>query len=320
MMGILQHHKLYDFTTEKGTRYPELSVSFQIFGKKLYSAPIVLVNHALTGNSDVVSEKKGWWKEIVGEGKLIDLNKYTVIALNIPGNGYDNIFFNNYKDFSVKDIAEIFYSVLAELNVQKLHAIIGGSLGGSIAWQIACLYPSFSEYIVPIASDWKATDWVIGHSAIQENILLNSKQPLEDARKMAMLFYRTPASFTQKFNRTKTEDKLQFNVESWLNHHGKKLNERYKLKAYLLMNHLLTTIRIEEDDLSQIQSKIVQIAVNSDLYYVADENIKTQKILNQKGIENEYYEIQSIHGHDAFLIEHQQITNFLQHVFLIIKK
>lgn len=313
--------KIKNYKTERGRVYENITTAYQIFGKEIHTAPIILVNHALTGNSDVISVEKGWWKEIVGDAKLIDTTKYTVIAFNIPGNGYDGSLIDNYKDFTTKDIAVIFHSLLKELKINKLYAIIGGSLGGGIAWEMACLFPEFAKYIIPIASNYQSSDWIIGHNNVQESILLNSKKPLQDARKMAMLFYRTPLSFTKKFNRTKAENKSIYNVESWLNHHAKKLENRFELKAYLMMNHLLSSINVVnegkmvKETLGKIESTIIQISVSSDLFFIPEENVKTKKILDQLQIENQYYEIQSIDGHDAFLIEHEQITKFLKPIF-----
>ena len=320
-MSTLSKSKLSSYTTNRGVQYKQLNTSYQVFGKKLHIGPVVVVIHALTGNSDLTSNKKGWWKEIVGKGKLIDTEKFSVISFNIPGNGYDGQLIDNYKDFTAKDIAQIFYSTLTELNIDIVFAISGGSLGGGIAWEMACLYPSFAKYIIPIASHWKSSDWIIGHNSVQKSILLNSKQPLADARKMAMLFYRTPLSFSKKFNRTKVSNSSLFNVESWLNHHGEKLNQRFHIKAYLMMNHLLSTIdavpegETTESTFSKIESTIIQIGINSDLFFVPEENRATQKMLNKLKVPNKYYEIKSTHGHDAFLIEQEQITQFLQNTF-----
>ncbi len=320
-MSTLNKHHIYNYSTENGTYFKKVSASFQVYGKEVNTAPIVIVNHALTGNSDVLSNKSGWWKELVGSNKLIDTNKYTIIAFNIPGNGYDGQLFENYKDFTTKDIAHIFYNALQEINIKNVYAIIGGSLGGGITWEFATLYPDYAKYIIPIASDWKSSDWVIAHNAIQESILLNSSKPLEDARKMALLFYRNPKSFTRKFNRTKTDDEGIFNIESWLNHHAKIIKNRFESKAYLMMNHLLSTINIIpkgktlQDVLVDVKATIIQIGISSDLLFVPDEIKKTKLILDFLGIKNQYHEIKSIDGHDAFLIEHQQISDFLSPVF-----
>ena len=203
----------------------------------------MLVNHALTGNSNV-SGKEGWWKDLIEDGKAIDTRKFTILSFNIPGNGYDGFVIDNYKDFVARDIAHIFLIGLEELGIEKLFALTGGSLGGGIAWEMAVIKPDVTEHLIPVATDWKSTDWLIANCQIQEQFLVNSKNPVHDARMHAMLCYRTPESFKERFQRSTNEDLQIFNVESWLLHHGKKLQERFQLSAYKLMNQLLKTIDV----------------------------------------------------------------------------
>jgi homoserine acetyltransferase len=80
---------------------------------------------------------------------------------------------------------------LKALSVDQLFAVIGGSLGGGIAWEMAAINPKITKHLIPVASDWKSTDWIIANCLIQEQFLLNSSQPLHDARLHAMLCYRT---------------------------------------------------------------------------------------------------------------------------------
>lgn len=321
MSDSIYFHSVPNYTTYGGIQQKTLDISYQVIGQILHTAPIVLVNHALTGNSDVASDSKGWWKTIIGKNKVIDTEKYTVIAINIPGNGYHNELLENYKDFTAKDIAQLFILTLQSLDIKELHAAIGGSLGGGIAWEMAVLEPQLIRYLIPVAADWKSTDWIIGQNYIQERILDSSPEPIQIARMMAMLFYRTPASLEEKFNRNKQEDSNLFRIESWLNHHGEKLESRFNLLAYKMMNHLLTTVDISrskktfEEAVSPIQSTIIQIAIDSDLFFVKQENINTKQILDKLKVKNQYHEIKSIHGHDAFLIEFEQLTNILKPIF-----
>ncbi|MFM2230469.1 MAG: Homoserine O-acetyltransferase, partial [Bacteroidota bacterium] len=179
-MKKLAKIEINQFLLENGKTTPFLPLYFETFGQILGSAPVVVVNHALTGNSTVTGEK-GWWNELIGYGKLIDLDTYTVIAFNIPGNGYDGILGNllsNYTDFTLRDIARIFWKGLHELNVREVYALIGGSLGGAIAWEMAVIQPKAVQHLIPIATDWKATDWVLANVQIQEQILNNSVQPI----------------------------------------------------------------------------------------------------------------------------------------------
>jgi len=136
-MSKLEHIQIPHFKLEIG-KTVTLKLSYQLFGKPLGSAPIVLVNHALTGNSNV-SGADGWWKDLIGTARVIDTQVYTVLAFNIPGNGYDNFIIEDYKSFVAKDIAALFLVGLKALKIHKLFAIIGGSLGGGIAWEMLVL-------------------------------------------------------------------------------------------------------------------------------------------------------------------------------------
>ena len=319
----LQHIKILDFTTEKGAKLPLLWLSYQVFGKLLGTAPVVLINHALTGNSNVCGID-GWWKSLVGKDNCIDTNQYTVLAFNIPGNGFDNDRGNlieNYQDFTARDIARIFIIGLQELKIQSLFAVIGGSVGGGVAWELAILNPTLIKHLIPIASDWKSTDWLIANCYLQDLILNNSSNPIADARVHAMLCYRTPISFKTKFDRTTNKSLGVFNIESWLNHHGRKLQERFHLSTYKLMNQLLKTIDISRgrggfnEAVLGLKSYVHIVGVNSDLFFTVDENKETYYKLKELNIKTSYYEIESIHGHDAFLIEYEQLRTFLSPIF-----
>lgn len=320
MTTDLKYIQIGEYKTLSGYSLSNLQISYQVFGLELGTAPVVLVNHALTGNSNV-SGDDGWWKDLIGHQKGIDTQKYTVLSFNIPGNGYDGFVIDAYKEFVARDVAEIFLRGLELLNVKKLFALIGGSLGGGIAWEMAVLKPDLTEHLIPVATDWKSTDWLIANCQIQEQFLVNSKNPVHDARMHAMLCYRTPKSFKERFQRTTNDDLQIFNVESWLLHHGKKLQERFQLSAYKLMNQLLKTIDVTKGRdanfkvLDTIQAKIHIVGVDSDLFFTADENRETQKQLALTHPHVTYHEINSVHGHDAFLIEFKQLERIVSSIF-----
>ncbi len=320
-MKKLKCIKIPNFVTKSGKTTP-ITLSYQTFGKALHEAPIVLVNHALTGNSNVTGAS-GWWKDLIGKGKCIDTDIYTIVAFNVPGNGFDGIpenLIENYKDFTARDIAELFFEGLKQLKIETLFAVIGGSAGGGIAWEMAALKPKAIKHLIPIAADWKSTDWLIANCYIQDSILNNSVKPLFDARLHAMTLYRTPESLTQKFKRTEKENRV-FNVESWLNYHGKALSNRFQLAAYKLMNQVLKTIDITREKgtfievASKIKSTIHIVTINSDLFFKPEENWETYVNLKTEKENVFIHEIKSIHGHDAFLIEFEQLKTFLKPIF-----
>lgn len=311
MKTELQHINFL-YQTDSQKEY-NISLSYQLFGKDLFSAPIILVNHALTGNSNV-SGDKGWWKQLIGEGQVIDTNKYTVLCFNIPGNGFDDFFIDQYSDFTPSDMANVFLKGLEALHIKKLYAIIGGSLGGGIGWEMLAKNPDFAEVFIPIACDSKTHDWLHAQCLVQQFLLNSDDEPLQKARIHAMLCYRTPQSLNDRFQNKFNQEKQQLESEDWLNYHGKSLAERFSLKSYQLMNHLLMNINANGKDLCKIKARMHMISVDTDLFFPASE---IRMCFNRLKAEKEdvfYHEIKSIHGHDAFLMEYQQLNYIIKNI------
>lgn len=319
-MAEIKTISILDFKTHSGAVFDSIKLYYQQFGKQIGTAPVVLVNHSLTGDSKLTGEG-GWWSEMIGPDKIIDTNRYTVLGFNIPGNGVMDQTFSNPEDFHAGDIAFLFLKGLHALDVKFLHALIGGSIGGGIAWEMIAIAPKLCKFLVPVAADWKANDWIIANTFLQNRILKNSKKPLEDARIHAMLTYRTPQSFDSRFGRTKNQELEVYNIESWLMYHGDKLAKRFKLKAYQMMNHLLASVNIEregksvEDIIKKINAEIHLIAIDSDLFFTPGEDRKTFEIGKKIKKNIFYHELTSIHGHDAFLIENEKMAQILAKIF-----
>ena len=319
MTGI-QKISVPNFRTHSGTFFNSIKLYYQHFGQALGKSPVVLVNHSLTGDAQVCGPN-GWWKEIIGTGKTIDTQYYAVLAFNIPGNGTKGQIFSDVEDFHAGDIASLFLKGLDVLKIDKLYALIGGSIGGGIAWEMAALSPNLMQYLIPVAADWKANDWIIANTFLQKRILENSKNPIEDARIHAMLTYRTPESFSSRFGRSKNPDLGIYNIESWLLHHAKKLAYRFDLASYLMVNHLLASINIERSGnnafeiIKKINAEIHLIAVKSDLFFIPQEDQNTYEMMKPHKDNIFFHELKSIHGHDAFLIENEAIAQILKPIF-----
>ena len=319
-MAEIKTISILDFKTHSGAVFDSIQLYYQQFGKQIGTAPVVLVNHSLTGDSKLTGEG-GWWNEMIGPDKIIDTNRYTVLGFNIPGNGVMDQTFSNPEDFHAGDIAFLFLKGLHALDVKFLHALIGGSIGGGIAWEMIAIAPKLCKFLVPVAADWKANDWIIANTFLQNRILKNSKKPLEDARIHAMLTYRTPQSFDSRFGRTKNQELEVYNIESWLMYHGDKLAKRFNLKAYQMMNHLLASVNIEregksvEDIIKKINAEIHLVAIDSDLFFTPGEDRKTFEIGKKIKKNIFYHELTSIHGHDAFLIENEKMAQILAKIF-----
>lgn len=305
-------HINFSYHTDSQKEY-NIPLSYQLFGKDLFSAPIILVNHALTGNSNVSGEK-GWWKQLVGEHQVIDTDQYTVLCFNIPGNGFDDFFIDECEDFTPSDIANIFLKGLEILNIKSLHAIIGGSLGGGIGWEMLVKKPHLAEIFIPVACDFKTHDWLHAQCLVQNFLLNQNDEPLQKARIHAMLCYRTPESLNSRFQNRYSEEKQRLESEDWLVYHGKALNERFSLKSYKLMNHLLMNINANEEHLEKIQARMHMISVDTDLFFPASEIRKCFEKLKEKNKDVFYHEITSVHGHDAFLMEYKQLNTIIKNI------
>ena len=318
-MSQLANIAFEQYTTLSGEQM-DLQLSYKLFGLPLGSAPVVLVNHSLTGDADVAGEN-GWWSELIGDGKVIDTQQYTILAFNFPGNGVDNNLIDNYEHLVLRDIANLFKAVLDQLGIDKLYAAIGGSIGGALVWEMGASFPELIENLIPVACDWKTSSWVLANTLLQDRILHNSKNPLQDARIHAMMCYRTPESFKERFGRSIHEEKEIFNIDSWLLYHGEKLNNRFQVQAYKLMNHLLRTIDITEgrgsfeEVASQIKGSIHLISIDTDLFFTDAENRETYSRLMERKADLHYHTISSVHGHDAFLIEYDQLNRMLSPLF-----
>ncbi len=113
---------LSGFTNWRGESIPSLTLTYQVAGPALGAAPIVLVCHALTGNS-AVAGPEGWWAKLIGPGQTIDTTRYTILSIDIPGNEYaGSAPLDDPSLLSVRDVARLWLLVLRELRVDHLYA------------------------------------------------------------------------------------------------------------------------------------------------------------------------------------------------------
>ena len=317
MSTKLNYHNFENFKLSSGENV-SLSLSYQTFGLQLGKGPLVVVNHSLTGDSNI-SGDNGWWSDLIGSKKMINTDKFCVMCINIPGNIQEKRGFNYGNKWILSDVAKLFIQLLKNLGVRKVHSLIGGSIGGGLVWEMGLLDENFFENLIPVAADYKASDWLISNTYFQNLILKNSKNPVFDARLHAMLSYRNPKSINRRF-RIKSNDLNERKVIDWLNHHGNKLKEKFSLKSYIHMNHLLSSIGYNYENkflklITKNKSKIHLVGVNSDLLFPNFEIENTYDLLSAIKKNIYYYQIQSDHGHDAFLIEFKQMKSKLNHIF-----
>ncbi len=321
MKGKLNYCNFKDFELSSGQKIV-VNLSYQTYGLNVGEGPVVVINHSLTGDSNV-SGNSGWWNELVGHNKMIDLNKFCVICINVPGNIVELKDFDYNIKWILNDIAKLFISLLKKLKIKKVHSVIGGSIGGGLVWEMGLLENDYFENLIPIAADYKASDWLLSNTYFQDLILKNSNNPVFDARLNAMLSYRNPKSLNKRFERS-SDDLGKRRVINWLNHHGNKIKNKFSIKAYVHMNNLLSSIGLKIrnnsdfiDLMKKNNSSVHLVGVNSDLLFPDFEIKKSYKSLSKIKKNIFYYQIKSDHGHDAFLIEFKKIKKKLNHIYKI---
>jgi homoserine O-acetyltransferase/O-succinyltransferase len=334
------------FVFESGVRLPSVTVAYETNGKlNADKSNVILICHALTGNAHAwgAEDDPGWWQGIIGPGKSIDTDRYFVVCSNFLGGCYGTtgpttinpetgrIWGARFPRVSVRDIVRVEHELLTHLGIQRIAAVIGGSLGGMQALEWGVMYPDFVRGIIPIGCGIRHAPWAIAWNEIARQSILNDPEWLNGeytaqparglalARMIAMISYRSAPSFELKFGRTVQQpgDSDLFAVESYLRYQGEKLVGRFDAATYVSITRAMDSHDIERDRgpaatlLHDSPVRCLAIGIDTDVLYP----IAEQKQLAGFFPHGRYAELHSPHGHDAFLIEFEQL-NPLVHSFL----
>jgi len=323
------------FSLEYGGTLSSLQLAYHSWGSLNESGDnVLLITHALTGSSNI----KEWWAPVVGPGKPIDTDEFFVLCINNLGSPYGSTSPLTYAeagknpaDFpqvTIRDTVHAHKLVLDALGITELRSVIGGSMGGMLSLEWALLYPDLVQSLVSIGSSARHSAWCIGISALQRDAITSDPlwkhgqygdtQPSEGlalARKIAMTSYRSPASFDTRFGRElKNPEDSYYQVESYLDYQGKKLVDRFDANCYLVLTEIMDTHDVGRNRGGHIPAlrSIIQpsliIGIDSDILYPPEE----QQELDEHILNGKYYEINSENGHDAFLIDFEQVKKALE--------
>ncbi|MGI9237825.1 MAG: homoserine O-acetyltransferase MetX [Woeseiaceae bacterium] len=316
-----------DFVLENTERLRDVVIAYQTWGDPANADDnAILICHALTGSADV----DAWWPNIIGEGKAFDPAKDFIICANILGSCYGTTgpvslkpgsrerYRADFPRISVRDMVELQRVLLDELGIERLDLVTGPSLGGMQALEWAISYPERVGSIVPIGVGGRHSAWCIGVSEAQRAAIVADpnwnngyysddappSNGLAAARMMAVCTYRSWESFDRRFGRDRREDE-QYQVQSYLRHHGAKINERFDANTYVTLTHAMHTHDLSRgrgeylEVLASLSQRALVVSVSTDALYPPEE----QQLLAQQLPASSYEVLESAHGHDGFLIE-----------------
>lgn len=345
-------------TLELGGKLQRVDVAYETYGTlNAEGTNAILVCHALTGNAHAANlppyqnGQEGWWDGVIGPGKGFDTDRYCVISSNFLGSCYGTTgptstnpetgraYGPDFPAITVRDMVRVQHELLTSLGVRQLVGVAGGSLGGMQVLEWALLYPGMVRSILPIATAARHSSWCIALNEAARLAITNDpswkggrykEQPAKGlalARMVAMVTYRSAASFQQRFGREVQpestipqfpnpfgNERPLFKIENYLRYQGRKLVDRFDANSYLTITramdlHDVSSGRgILEDVLGQIKARTLCVGIDSDILYPVGEQVELAQLIPGA----RYEEIRSPHGHDAFLIEFGKMNSLIR--------
>lgn len=327
----------------------------------------VLVCHALTGDQYLASPhpitgKPGWWERMVGPGKPIDTDRHFVICANVIGScmgstgpaspALDGLpHAMRFPVITIRDMVRAAVALLDGLGIARLHAVVGGSMGGMQALSLAANWPERAARVLVIASTARHSAQNIafhevGRQAImadpawaEGNYYEGEAKPdngLAVARMAAHITYLSEAGLTEKFGR-RLQDRpdgtkgaksfgfdADFQVESYLRYQGSGFTRRFDANSYLYITRAMDYFDIAEefadvpgggklaDAFAGTQARFCIVSFDTDWLYPTAESRHVVHALNAAGAKVSFVELSAPHGHDSFLLEHDQLDRVVK--------
>jgi homoserine O-acetyltransferase/O-succinyltransferase len=298
----------------------------------------VLVCHALSGSARVAD----WWPELFGAGRPFDTDRYCVIGVNVVGSCYGSTgprstdartgrpYGGDFPLVTISDMVRAQSLLLNRLGVERLHAVVGGSIGGMQALQWAVDFPRRVERCVAVgAAPLPALGLALNH--LQRQAIMNDplwrggrytetappREGLALARGIAMCSYKSAELFDERFARNPNragEDPgrslgERFDVAGYLDHQGRTFTRRFDANSYLILSKAMDTFDLargyasEEAALRRVAARVLLVGITSDWLFPEGEVRALARRLSSAGVRCRYEELASPHGHDGFLAD-----------------
>ena len=353
--------KTQEFTFESlklqsGEKFGPVSLAYETYGcLNTERSNAVLITHALSGDAHVAGvhqgqNNPGWWDEFIGPGKAIDTDKYFIICSNVLGGckgstGPASInpktgapYALDFPLITINDIVNAQKRLIDHLGIEKLLAVVGGSMGGQqvLSWLVN--YPNNLRSAVPIATTIKHSPQQIAFNEVGRQSIMGdahwksgnyygSTAPtkgLAVARMIGHITYMSDKSMAEKFGRSKKEAQepfkfnADFEVEGYLRYRGDNFVKRFDANSYLYITKAMDNFdasggRPLQEVLQGTKVLVLVISFKSDWLYPAYQSKEIVKACKLAGVQTTYCEIDSTYGHDAFLLEVEEESHLIKH-------
>jgi homoserine O-acetyltransferase len=328
---------LRTLVTTGGRSLTGLRLRYRIFGNTQAARDNgwVLLFHALTGSADV----ERWWGPLVGPGRALDTSRHAVVVANLLGSCYGSTGPQEWAaerddpwpELTPADLAASHIPLLEHLGVERLALVTGGSLGGMVTLEWGRRSNVPVDRLVVFAAPAATSAQAIGWNAVQRMAIeadpawQDGRYPpgqgpvagLAAARALAMITYRSGIEFDARFGRASSRTPGQFDVEHYLRRQGDKLVARFDAASYVALMramdlHDVGDLAVAGRETAERVRVVVGVGVDSDLLYAPGEVRAWTEAYRAAGVDARYREITSPTGHDAFLIEWDQVEEILR--------
>ncbi len=321
-------HFASEFKLETGGTLPGFQLKYTTLGQLNRDRNnVIWICHALSGSSDFTD----WWKDLFTEGTPFDPRDYFIICANTLGGCYGSTgplsinpktskpFYHAFPEITNRDVVRSFDLLREHLGINKVHTLLGGSLGGQQVLEWAILQPNVFERIVPIATNAFHSPWGIAINEAQrmaieadatwkENDTRAGANGMKAARAVGMISFRTYNTYRQTQQEKTAEKTDDYRAASYQRYQGQKLANRFNAFTYWTLTKMMDSHHVGrgrtslEAALKTIKAKTWVIGIDTDLLFpLSEQQFLANHIPNAK-----LDTITSLHGHDGFLVEFEQ--------------
>ena len=346
---------------DSGQSLAPVELAYETYGElNADKSNAILICHALTGDQFVASPhpitgKPGWWVRMVGPGLPIDTSRFHVICANVIGSCMGSSgpaspapdgkpWAMRFPVLTIRDMVRALVGLLDVLGIEKLHAVVGGSMGGMQALSLAANFPERIEAALVIAAtarhsaqniafhevgrqaimadpDWRAGDYYAHGKGPEKGLAV--------ARMAAHITYLSEEGMHDKFGR-RLQDResktfgfdADFQVESYLRHQGLSFTDRFDANSYLYITRAMDYFDLAEEHGGKLAqafagstARFCLVSFDTDWLYPTAESRSIVHALNASGARVSFVELSAPFGHDSFLLDvpalDRVVTGFL---------